>query len=68
MSEENKEQILIRRKEVERLTSLSRSYIYAKMATGEFPKPVTLGTMSVAWIKAEVQEWIASKIAERKAA
>lgn len=59
---------LIRRREVERLTALSRSRIYALMATGDFPKPVQLGTMSVAWLEAEIHEWIASRIADRKAA
>lgn len=59
---------LIRRKEVERLTALSRSRIYALMATGDFPKPVQLGAMSVAWLEAEIHEWIASRIADRKAA
>jgi len=59
---------LIRRKQVEALTALSRSRIYALMATGDFPKPVQLGTMSVAWLEAEIHEWIASRIADRKAA
>lgn len=58
---------LIRRKEVERLTALSRSRIYALMAAGNFPKPVQLGTMSVAWLEAEIREWIAARIAARKA-
>lgn len=59
---------LIRRKQVEALTALSRSRIYALMAAGDFPKPVQLGTMSVAWLEAEIHEWIASRIADRKAA
>lgn len=56
---------LIRRREVERLTALSRSRIYALMATGDFPKPVVLGAMSVAWLEIEIREWIASRIAGR---
>lgn len=59
---------LIRRKEVERQTSLSRSRIYALMQEGLFPGSVSLGPMSVAWVESEVQEWIAARIAEfRKA-
>jgi prophage regulatory protein len=53
---------LIRRKEVERLTSLSKSRIYALMNSGDFPKPVSLGAMSVAWLEVEVHEWIAQRI------
>ncbi|MGA8149241.1 MAG: AlpA family transcriptional regulator [Gallionellaceae bacterium] len=56
--------VLIRRKEVERLTSLSRSRIYVLMAEGKFPKPIRLGAMSVAWVLAEIHEWIASRIAD----
>lgn len=56
---------LIRRKQVEALTALSRSRIYALMATGDFPKPVSLGAMSVAWLEIEIREWIASRIADR---
>lgn len=54
---------LIRRKEVERLTALSRSRIYELMKQGVFPKPVSLGAMSVAWLEIEIREWIASRIA-----
>lgn len=50
---------LIRRKEVERLTGLSRSRIYNLMSQGKFPKPVSLGKMSVAWLEIEVRNWIA---------
>ncbi len=59
---------LIRRKEVERLTALSRSRIYDLMKQGAFPKPVRLGAMSVAWPENLVREWIAERIAERKTA
>jgi prophage regulatory protein len=54
---------LIRRKEVERLTALSRSRIYDLMSKGAFPKPIQLGTMSVAWLEAEIYDWIAARIA-----
>lgn len=60
---------LIRRKEVERLTALSRSRIYDLMKQGSFPTPVTLGSMSVAWLEIEIHQWIAARIADsRKAA
>ncbi len=57
---------LIRRKEVERLTALSKSRIYALMLTGDFPKPVSLGAMSVAWLEIEIHEWIAQRIADSR--
>ncbi len=57
---------LIRRREVERLTGLSRSRIYALMALAEFPKPIRLGSMSVAWLETEIREWISSRIADSR--
>ncbi|WP_392538584.1 helix-turn-helix transcriptional regulator [Legionella sp. 227] len=55
---------LIRRKTVEDITTLSRSRIYYLMQQGQFPKPISLGSMSVAWIESEVQEWVSARIAE----
>ena len=43
----------------------SRSTLYAKIASGSFPKPVNLGGKSVAWVSTEVESWIAARIAER---
>ncbi len=54
---------LIRRKEVERLTALSRSGIYDLMSRDKFPKPVALGANSVAWLEVEIHQWIAERIA-----
>ena len=59
---------LIRRRDVEKLTCLSRSRIYDLMSRGEFPKPVRLGVMSVAWPSNEIQDWIDARIAARIAA
>lgn len=58
--------VLIRRKQVEALTSLSRSRIYALINEGSFPKPVRLGAQSVAWPLAEVEAWISERIAASK--
>jgi len=58
--------VLIRRKEVERRTALSRSRLYALIKADAFPKPVVIGIMSVAWVEAEVENWINSRIAESR--
>ena len=57
---------LIRRKEVERLTALSRSRIYDLMSKGVFPKPISLGTMSVAWLESEIYDWITNRITQSR--
>jgi prophage regulatory protein len=59
---------LLRRKQVEQAIGLSRSTIYARLDKNSphydptFPRPITLGSMSVAWVEAEIQNWIASRI------
>jgi prophage regulatory protein len=55
----------LRRQDVERITGLSRSSIYEKMAAGTFPKQVKLAQQTVGWIEAEVVAWMAARIAER---
>jgi prophage regulatory protein len=58
---------LIRIDEVKRLTGLSTATIYRKIAAGEFPRPVPIGTLARAWALSEVQDWIAERIAMRAA-
>jgi prophage regulatory protein len=60
---------IIRRKQVERRTGLSRSTIYLRVSEGTFPAPVSLGARAVGWVESEVSDWVASQIeASRKAA
>ena len=56
---------LIKLNEVIALTGVSRSHIYALAQQGLFPKPVKLTERSSAWVEAEVQEWIESRISQR---
>ena len=52
---------LLKRPEVEALTRLSRSAIYAAMRDGTFPKPVKIGRRAVAWRRVEIEQWLASR-------
>lgn len=56
---------LIKLSEVINITGLGRSCIYNYMNDGVFPKSVSLGVRSVAWVESEVQDWILDKIALR---
>lgn len=56
---------ILRRRQVECLTGLSRSTIYLWISEGTFPKPVSLGTRSVGWLSQEVDRWIKQRIADR---
>lgn len=59
---------LVRLPEVIERTSLSRSTIYEMMQAGRFPKPVKLHLRSNAWIESEINDWLASRVAEREPA
>ena len=48
-----------------RLTSLSRTAINRWRDQGRFPRAVPLGDKRVAFVRAEVDQWIRDRIAER---
>lgn len=56
---------ILRRKEVEARTKLSRSTIYARIKNGTFPAPVPLGPKSVGWIESEIDSFLAGCVAVR---
>jgi len=57
--------IILRRREVEARTGLSRSTIYERMKQGTFPSPIALGPRSVGWVEAEIQAFLNDRIAAR---
>lgn len=54
----------LRLPEVHTRTGLSRSYIYALMKEGTFPRPVRLGKRAVGWLESDLDEWMAAKYDE----
>ena len=58
MSEINR---IVRIRELTTIVSMSRSYIYELMSTGDFPQPVRLGPRAVGWRLSDVQAWIDSR-------
>lgn len=57
---------LLRRNEVEKITALSRSSIYAMIAAGAFPKPLKISTRTVRWSYMEIADWITGKFSARQ--
>jgi prophage regulatory protein len=53
---------LLRLPQVKQRTGLSRSTIYALAARGEFPRPISLGRRSVAWVASEISQWVSDRI------
>ncbi len=53
---------ILRLREVQAVTGLSRSTIYAEIAKGNFPKQVQLtGGRSVGWQSSAIENWIESR-------
>lgn len=55
--------IILRLPTVKIRTGLSRTSIYKRVSEGTFPKPIALGGRAVGWIEAEVNDWLAKRIA-----
>lgn len=64
---------VLRRKQVETRTGLSRSGIYARLRHNPkrpgdydptFPKPIRLGARSVGWVSTEIEKWIEAQAAK----
>lgn len=62
---------ILRRKQVEARTGLSRSSIYARLRHNPkrpgdydptFPKPVSVGAKAVGWLEHELEAWIAAQV------
>lgn len=53
---------IIRRSQVQYLTGLKKSHIYALAKAGSFPRQVKLGEKAVGWVEQEVAGWIDSRV------
>jgi prophage regulatory protein len=42
---------------------MRRSSLYDAIARGEFPPPVKIGKRASAWLEADIERWIADRIA-----
>jgi prophage regulatory protein len=52
---------LLRRPEVEKLTTLSRSSIFDAVRRGKFPAPIRISSRRTAWDEAEIETWLAER-------
>lgn len=53
---------MVRLTEVKRLTGCKKSTIYKLISEGSFPKPVHIGTRTVAWSENAVLQWVQDRI------
>lgn len=54
--------VMLRLPQVTAMTGLPQSSVYALIAQNEFPKPVALSVNRVAWIEAEIQNWLRVRV------
>lgn len=68
---------ILRRKQVEARTGLSRSTIYAKLRHNPkrpsdydptFPHPVSIGAKAIGWVEAEIVAWLAAQVKKSRKA
>ncbi len=68
---------ILRRKQVEARTGLSRSSIYARLRKSSkrpgdydptFPKPISVGAKAVGWIEAEIDAWLSAQVEKSRKA
>lgn len=52
-------------REVLHKTGLGKTSIYQYMAEGKFPRNVSLGGRSVAWVSTEIDDWMLERMQER---
>ena len=67
MPNEHRAAYMLRLPQVKARTGLSRSEIYRRVQSGDFPAPVKLGERASAWPEHEVIAWCEARIAERDA-
>lgn len=57
---------ILRLPAVKARTGLSRSTIYLRVATGTFPRPISLGARAVGWLESDIQMWIDERVASSR--
>ncbi|KHJ54535.1 hypothetical protein LA66_13965 [Aureimonas altamirensis] len=56
---------LVAPKEAATMTTLSRPLLTLMAKEGRFPKPVQIGVARMAYVRAEIEDWIDAQIAAR---
>ena len=60
-----KAKVFISHNQAKMIDSLSRSNREKKVREGQYPQPVRLGERRIAFVKSEVEAWVAERINER---
>jgi prophage regulatory protein len=63
MDKPRSDEKLIRFRELRQSIPLSRSTIWRKIKNNEFPQPIRIGKVAVAWLWSDIQQWIDNQVA-----
>jgi prophage regulatory protein len=58
----------LRVRKVTEMVGFSKSTLYARVRDGSFPKPITPGPQSVAFLESDVLDWMKRKVAQQSSA
>ena len=56
---------ILRRKQIQDKTGLSRSTLYQYIKEEKFPRQIHLGKRIVGWVEAEIDSWLSDRMADR---
>lgn len=59
---EQRSKRILRLPETEYRTGLKKSTIYERVASGDFPKPINLGSRAIGWLEQDIEDWIDARI------
>ncbi|MBA4711158.1 MULTISPECIES: AlpA family transcriptional regulator [Citrobacter] len=57
---------LLRMPEIMRRTGYGKAWIYRLISQGKFPRPIKIGSRSIAFVESEVDDWINQRIEESR--
>lgn len=58
----SREPTILRRRQVQQRTGLSRSTLYQYIKDGVFPASIQLGPRAVGWLESDVSDWISARV------
>ena len=61
-NDSTKRDTILKIPQVQQITGLSRSGIYARIKAGTFPRQIKLGLRASGWVESEVYAWVQQQI------
>ena len=56
---------LLRKRQLLLVIPIGKTTLYDEIAKGRFPRPIKIGRRASAWLKSEVETWLAEREADR---